>query len=176
MVESNYPESDMEMINSIIESKELILENTSGGAMGAPFSGGVGMFSGWDGLTNATTAGMGPISSNQPAQMPGALNGSDWTRTGGKAGSGDIAVGYNPSGGNRVFQKVKKPKSLMGKNHGPRTGKKSREKPLSRKMIQTMLKQKGKKAGKIVSFGDFVKKDSEKPTKVKEGKTFKDGT
>jgi len=160
MTETNYPEEDMCMINDIISNKELILENQSGGAHGAPFSGGVSL-----------GAGIGPISSNQPSEMPGALNGSDWTRGNGKSGSGDISVGYNPSGGNRVFQKLKKPKS-MGKDHGPRTGKKSRVKPLSRKMIQTMLKDKGKKAGKIVSFDDFLKKGTEQVTKVKEGRTF----
>lgn len=165
MVESNSPKEDLDLINEMITKKELILEDTSGGGLGAPSGGGVS-------LGNATTAGMGPISSNQPSAMPGALNGVDWINGGGKEGSGDIAVPYNPSGGNRVFQKVKKPKSAMGKNHGARTGQKPRKKPISRKMIQDMMKKKGQKSGKIASFDAFSKAEMDKVTKVKEGKTF----
>ena len=160
MMESNSSDEDMSIIDKMISEKELILENTSGGGLGAPSGGGVA-------LSNATQAGMGGVKSNQPSAMPGALNGINWINGGGKEGSGDVAAPYNPSGGNRVFHKVS-----MGKNHGPRTGKKSREKKLSRKMIQDMLKKKGKKAGKISNFDDFTKKDMNKVTKVTEGRAF----
>lgn len=162
MLESDFTQDDIQDIDRLIEEREMILENTSGGGLGTPSGGGVA-------LANATTAGMGPVRSNQPSAMPGALNGTDWVNGGGKEGSGDISIPYNPSGGNRVFQKMKSP---MGKNHGSRTGKKSRKKPLSRKMIQDMLKKKGQKAGKIADFSEFTKKEMNKVTKVKEGKTF----
>jgi hypothetical protein len=165
MIESNSCEEDMVLVNEMITSRELLLEDTSGGGLGAPSGGGVAM-------GNASTAGMGPIISNQPSGNAGATNGADWISKGGTEGSGDIAVPFNPSGGNKLFHNIKKPKSAMGKNHGAQTGQKPRKKPLSRKMIQDMMKKKGQKSGKIVGFDAFTKAGMDQVTKVKEGKAF----
>jgi hypothetical protein len=150
-----------------------LYEDTSatGGPAGASTGGSV--HGGGVAMSNATTAGMGPVVSSQPSAFPGALNGVDWISGGGKEGSGDISIPYNPSGANRMFQKIKSP---MSKGHGARTGKKSREKKIDLKGLKDMFKNKGTKTGKIMNFQDFEKKSIEKITKVndiKEGRTWK---
>ena len=171
MKNSDYNKSEVEMIIELIREKESLLEDTSatGGPGGAVASGAVGFGSGGVALANATTAGMGGVVSSQPSAFPGALNGQAWISGGGQPGSGDIGVPYNPSGANRVFHKI----PAMGKNHGPRTGKKSRQKSLNLKQLQDIVKSKNTNMakGKIMSFDDFEKKDlTTKVTKVKENK------
>lgn len=138
----------------------------SGTSVSAPSGGGVA-------LANATTAGMGPIQSSQPSSFPGALNGTNWINGGGESGSGDISVPYNPSGTNRMFQKIPSP---MGKNHGAKTGKKSREKKLDLKNLRDMLRNRPKSGGgKIMNFDNFAKKDiTTRVTKVKESSEIKE--
>lgn len=134
----------------------LLLEDTSatgGPSVGGSSGGGVAI------------AGMGAIQNSQPSTLPGALNGADWISGGGRSGSGDISVPYNPSGGNRVFHKIPSP---MGKNHGSKTGKKSREKKIDLKGLRDLMKNK-KPSGKIMNFDSFAKGDIvTKVTKVKE--------
>lgn len=171
LISENYSEKDIEWINQMITEKESdLLENTS--ATGGPSSGGSSVGSIGTALSNSTTAGMGGVVSPQPSAFPGALNGTDWISGGGKSGSGDIGVPYNPSGKNRVFQKVASP---MGKSHGAHTGKKSRKKRLDMKTLQNIFKkgkdQKGK--GRVMNFNDFEKSSLDKVTKVKEGKAYK---
>lgn len=153
---------------NILDFEKFLNEDTSatggpavsGTSVAAPSGGGVA-------LANATTAGMGPVQSSQPSAFPGALNGTNWINGGGKSGSGDIGVPYNPSGANRVFQKIPAP---MGKNHGSKTGKKSREKKLDLKNLRDMLKNRPKSgSGKIMNFDNFAKNDiTSRVTKVKE--------
>lgn len=153
--------NDIEMVEELdrfIEESLVILETTS--ATGGAASGGATPFSGGVALGNATTAGMGPVQSSQPAALPGALNGKAWASGGGTEGSGDISVPYNPSGANRTFQKIE-----MGKNHGARTGKKSRQKKIDLKSIQQMLKKKAP-AGKVMDFDKFTKSHLKDVTKV----------
>ena len=99
---SNYSSLCEKIINM-----ELALEDTS--ATGGP-AGSVG--------------GMGAVVNAQPSGLAGQTIGTSWASGGGMAGSGDISVPYNPSGANRMQQKI----PVMGSNHGARTGKKSREK------------------------------------------------
>jgi hypothetical protein len=109
---------------------------------------------------------MGAVVSAQPSGLAGTTIGPGWASGGGTTGSGDISVPYNPSGANRVFQKLPAP---MGKNHGPRTGKKSRQKRLDLKALKDVFskrqdftsgegesKPKGKR---VMDFNDFFRND-----------------
>lgn len=142
--------NNTEMFNDVvsaIQNKEnLILEDTS--ATGGP----------------VVSGGMGAVVSAQPSGLAGATIGTNWASGGGTTGSGDVSVPYNPSGSNRVFQKIPAP---MGKEHGPRTGKKSRVKKLDLKSLRDVFakrqdftdgenKTKGKK---VMDFNDFLKND-----------------
>ena len=112
----------------------------------------------------AISGGMGAVVSAQPSGLAGQTIGQNWASNGGVDGSGDIGVPYNPSGSNRVFQKLP-----MGKGHGPRTGKKSREKKLDLKSLRAAFDKKkkgeldsesGDKPKKVMNFDDFsVRKD-----------------
>ena len=121
------------------------------------------------GGTSATggpsVGGMGAVVNAQPSGLAGATIGTSWASHGGTTGSGDVSVPYNPSGANRVFQKI--PAPAMGNNHGPRTGKKSREKKLDLKALKSVFaKRQDFTAGqskngekKVMSFDDFQKND-----------------
>lgn len=129
-----------------ISNIEKIMEDTS--ATGGP-AGSVG--------------GMGAVVSAQPSGLAGQTIGTNWASGGGTVGSGDISVPYNPSGSNRMQQKI----PVMGSNHGPRTGKKSREKKLDLKALKSVFaKRQDFTAGqtkngekKVMSFDDFKKDD-----------------
>jgi hypothetical protein len=107
--------------------------------------------------------GMGAVVNAQPSGLAGQTIGTSWASGGGKAGSGDVSVPYNPSGSNRMFQKI----PVMGSNHGARTGKKSREKKLDLKALKSVFaKRQDFTAGqtkngekKVMSFDDFKKDD-----------------
>jgi hypothetical protein len=120
-------------------------------------------------------SGMGPYVNAQPSSIPGVTSGPNWINTGGQAGDGSIAAPYNPSGVNRMFQKMNSP---MGKNHGPRTGKKSRTKRLDMKTLKNILSktqdyqdgqeerspnkpqnQPQSKEKRVLDFNDFLKND-----------------
>lgn len=119
--------------------------------------------------------GMGAVVSGQPSGLAGSTIGPNWASSGGTVGSGDVSIPYNPSGSNRVFQKMKSP---MGKEHGPRTGKKSRTKRLDIKTLKNMLSktqdyqdgqeerspnnpqnQPTSKEKRVVNFNDFLRND-----------------
>lgn len=122
------------------------------------------------GMTSATggpsVGGMGAVVSAQPSGLAGATIGTNWATTGGTTGSGDVSVPYNPSGSNRVFQQIP-----MGKEHGPRTGKKSRTKKLDLKALKNIFAKRQdytsgegevKKEPKVMSFDNFQKSDVNK--------------
>ena len=97
--------------------------------------------------------------------LGGQTIGTSWA-SGGGGEPGQISVPYNPSGSNRVFQKVAAPE--MGKNHGAHTGKKSREKKLDMKTLKSMFSRKQdytagegevKRPSKVMSFDNFAKDD-----------------
>jgi len=119
------------------------------------------------GMTSATggpsVGGMGAVVNAQPSGLAGATIGTNWASRGGTTGSGDVSVPYNPSGSNRVFQQVP-----MGKEHGPRTGKKSRNKKLDLKALKNIFAKRQDytnsqdekpKEKKVMSFNDFMKND-----------------
>lgn len=123
------------------------------------------------GGTSATggpsVGGMGAVVNSQPSGLAGATIGTSWASHGGTVGSGDVSVPYNPSGANRVFQKIPAPGFEMGKGHGPRTGKKSRVKKLDMKALKDVFaKRQDWTAGqakngekKVMNFDDFAKSD-----------------
>jgi hypothetical protein len=168
-----YSEDEIKIVENLIIQKELLLEDTSatGGPAGSVGSSSIGVGSMGVSMTNATTAGMGPVQSSQPSSIPGALNGQAWISGGGKDGSGDISVPYNPSGANRMFQKF--PAFSKKKQSDPNViTKKSRHKQLDMKTLKDMMSSK-KASGKIMNFNDFEKKDvTTKVTKVKEGRAY----
>ena len=148
--------SDDELMREVLEAikyqENLILENATS-ATGGP-------------------AGMGAVVSAQPSGLAGQTIGPNWASNGGTTGSGDVSVPYTPGGSNRMFQKLPAP---MGKNHGSRTGKKSRKKRLDMKTLQNIFKNRpkfgeksdDKKPGekKVMDFNDFLKKDVNKVKK-----------
>lgn len=109
--------------------------------------------------------GMGAVVSAQPSGLAGATIGPNWSSTGGTEGSGDISAQYNPGGLDHKLQQ----KIPMSKGHGPRTGKKSREKKLDLKALKNVLSKKqdytkgsSKASGgqnKVMSFDDFEKSE-----------------
>lgn len=155
----------------ISKFQDFINEDTS--ATGGPSVSGSVPSAGGVALANTSISGMGPVQSSQPSGFPGALNGANWINGGGESGSGDISVPYNPSGANRMFQKIPSP---MGKNHGSKTGKKSRTKKLDLKSLRDVLKNRPKSgSGKIMNFDNFAKKDIiTRVTKVKESAEIKE--
>jgi hypothetical protein len=136
-----------DILSSIKNKEKQILEDTS--ATGVP-----------------SVGGMGPYVNSQPSGLAGATIGPNWASHGGVEGDGSVAVPLNPSGSNRVFQNIPAPE--MGKNHGSRTGKKSRVKKLDIKSLKDVFAKrqdftagaeniKGK--GKVMNFNNFLKND-----------------
>lgn len=98
------------------------------------------------------------FSSGMASGIPGENLGMNWVSGSGTGGSGDISVPYNPSGNNRMVQKLE-----MGKNHGPRTGKKTREKKVDVKALRAALRKrkdfKSDGVKKVMDFNNFLKDD-----------------
>jgi hypothetical protein len=159
MIENNYPRTE---INKVM--RQILNEETSAG-VGSGDVGSIGVA-----YANSSTAGMGGISTPQPSAFPGALNGVDWISGGGKEGSGDVAVPYNPGGANRVFHKVPGVRKVTNHGSNNRKGKKEKDKDKLKQFTKNIKKP--MKTGKILNFSDFDKDQLNKVTKVKEGKTF----
>ena len=142
--------SDYKVICEKINNIESIMEDGGGtSATGGP-----------------SVGGMGAVVSAQPSGLAGATIGTNWASGGGTVGSGDVSVPYNPSGSNRVFQKI--PAPSMGSNHGARTGKKSRTKKLDMKALKNIFAKRQdytdgqgdvKREPKVMSFDNFQKSD-----------------
>lgn len=115
--------------------------------------------------------GMGAVVSANPSGLAGQTIGQNWASGGGTEGSGDISVPFNPSGSNRMSQKI----PVMGFNHGPRTGKKSRVKKLDLKALRDSFnkakdvtpKDGEPKQTKVMDFNDFIKRDINDVKKIK---------
>jgi hypothetical protein len=151
MVRENLQDDELmiEILSAIQNKETMILEDTS--ATGGP-----------------SVGGMGAVVNSQPSGLAGSTIGTNWASGGGTVGSGDVSIPYNPSGSNRVFQKMPAP---MGKEHGPRTGKKSRVKKLDMKALKNIFakrqdftagegeREKGSKGGKVMNFNNFLKND-----------------
>lgn len=108
-----------------------------------------------------SVGGMGAVVSANPSSFAGATIGTSYSSGGGTIGSGDASVPYN-AGGQRVVQKI----PVMGKEHGAKTGKKSRVKKLDMKALKDIFaKRQDYTAGegnadrpsKVMSFDSFQK-------------------
>jgi hypothetical protein len=126
-----------EVLESIKSIEDKIFESTS--ATGGPVVGGGGGMTG-----NPVDLGRTPL-------------GPKWASGGGDDKS-YINVPYNPGGADRMMQRI----PVMSKDHGPRTGKKSREKKLDIKALKQALakrkdfeRQEGEK--KVMNFDNFTK-------------------
>lgn len=145
-----------------------ILEDTaSGGPSGAVGSSSVGYGGGGVAYADASIGGMGSVVSPQPSVFTGVTTEPGYSMGGGKVGSGDVSVPYNPGGRKKVFQKV------------PVDNRKGNNKRRKNKMIQglkNIFSQKqdytagqGKpKSSKVMNFDNFSKSNINKPTKVKD--------
>ena len=128
----------LEVLESIKVIEDRIFEDTS--ATGGPVVGGGGGITG-----NPITLGNTPV-------------GPKWA-SGGGDDKGYINIPYNPGGGtNKMMQRV----PVMGTGHGPRTGKKTREKRLDINAIRKSLAQRKdfqRKEGekKVMDFDNFTK-------------------
>jgi len=101
----------------------------------------------------AVSSGMGAVVSSQPSGLAGTTLGPNWASGGGTEGSGDISVPYNPSGSNRLFQRLK--------NHGPRDAKRLRRKKSLKHLKNIFSKRQDFTAnqGKVMNYNDFEKDD-----------------
>lgn len=163
-------------ISRIIDQKEreysrMLTEEFDTSATGSPSGAVTGgdCYSGGVAYGNGGIGGMGAVSSPQPSSYAGSTIGNDWSNNGGTTGSGDVSIPF--PGPDKMYQKV-----AMGKNHGARTGKKSREKKLDLKSLRNAFaKKQDYTAGssrpastiKVMNFDDFQKSQLTKVTKVK---------
>lgn len=162
-------------INRVIDEKEreyvtsLLEDSSTGGPAGAVGGGDIG--GGGVAFGNNSIAGMGNVVAAQPSSLPGSTIGSAWSDNGGTTGSGDVS--FPLPGPGKMYQKTQ-----MGKSHGARTGKKSREKKLDLKQLKNAFARKQDytsgegqpKPKRVMSFDDFQKDSMSKVTKVKESK------
>jgi hypothetical protein len=106
--------------------------------------------------------GMGAVVSANPSSFAGSTIGTSWSSGGGTIGSGDVGVPYN-AGGKGAQMKVPIP---MGKEHGAKTGKKSRVKKLDMKALKDIFAKRQDytsgegnvdRPSKVMSFDAFQK-------------------
>lgn len=155
---------DVNDLNKSISNLELrynkmLFEDTSatGGPAGAVTGGAVS--SSGVAMANASIAGMGAVVSPQASSFSGSTTGQSFTAGGGTVGSGDVSVPFPVGGRNPMYQKME-----MGKSHGARTGKKSRQKRLSINQLKDIFAKKQdyttgaeKKAQKVMNWDNFQK-------------------
>jgi hypothetical protein len=139
-----------EVMESINLKERMLFEDTS--ATGGP----------------VVSGGMGAVVSAQPSTLSGTTVGSSWSDNGGTVGSGDVSFPFNTGAAKTVYTKAP-----MGKNHGSRTGKKSREKKLDMKALKDIFSKRqdftnnqtdGSKGKRVMNFNDFLQDDI---TKIK---------
>lgn len=141
-----------------------IFEDGPGGAAAAAS---IGVGGGGVGYSNATTSGMGAVVSPQPSMFAGVTTEPGYSAGGGKVGSGDISVPYNPGGRKKVFQKV------------PVDNRRGSNKRRKNKIIQGLKNifsqkqdytsnQSGVKKTRVLDFDQFSKEKLSKVTKVEQ--------
>ena len=163
--------NDLNKSISNLESRynQMLLEDTSatGGPAGAVTGGAVS--SSGVAMANASIAGMGAVVSPQASSFSGSTTGQSFTAGGGTVGSGDVSVPFPVGGRNPMYQKME-----MGKSHGARTGKKSRQKRLSINQLKDIFAKKQdyttgaeKKAQKVMNWDNFQKNSVTKIKRLK---------
>jgi len=117
----------------------------------------------------AASAGMGAVVSAQPSSNPGATVGSNWVGGGGTTGSGDISVGFNPGGADRMYQKM--PLAGFGNDLVSKASFKKKDFKKKKKESPTDLNEPNQSfvpKTKVMKYTDFIKSDINKPKKVKQ--------
>lgn len=161
----------IDKITEIILTKEQeyvnsILEDGPGGAAAAA-STGVG--GGGVGYANASIGGMGAVISSQPSQNAGATLDPNFSSGGGRVGSGDISVAYNPGGRKKVFQKL--PAKLDNRRGSSKRRRNKMIQGLKNILSQRQDYTSGEgevKKGNIMNFNKFSAEQVNKVTKVKQ--------
>lgn len=160
---------NVEINNLQHKYNQLLLEDTS--ATGGPAGSVTGSAVGSSGvaMANASIAGMGAVVSPQASSFAGTTMGSNFTGGGGSVGSGDVSIPFPVGGRNPMYQKAE-----MGKSHGARTGKKSRQKRLSMSQLKNIFSKKQdytvgseKKSPRVMNWQDFQKDDVNKIKRLK---------
>jgi hypothetical protein len=162
---------NVSLIEMLIFEKELeyLSEDTSatGGPSGA-VSGGVGASG--VAYANASISGMGNVVSPQPSMFAGTTVEPGYSASGGKEGSGDISVPYNPGGKKKVFQKLStnadNRKGVSKRRRGKLLG--GLKNIFSMKQDYTDNQGSSKGHGKIMDFDKFSKDEFSKVTRVKQ--------
>lgn len=159
---------DVDQVSQLILEREQqyiqhLLEDGPGGAAAAAS---IGVGGGGVAYANASIGGMGPVVSSQPSIYAGATTEPNFSAGGGKTGSGDVSVPYNPGGRKKVFQKLAAPLS-------DRKGSNKRRKNKILKGLKNIFSQKqdytakqGQSRQPIMSFDNFSKEKINKVTKV----------
>jgi hypothetical protein len=98
----------IEKISDLILEKESIYIQSiqEDGPGGAAAAASIGVGGGGVAYSNASIGGMGQVVSSQPSTFAGATTEPGFSAGGGRTGSGDISVAYNPGGRKKVFQKI----------------------------------------------------------------------
>ena len=164
---------DISEISEVILTKEskyveyLTEDTATGGPSGAAGAATVGYGGNGVAYSNASIGGMGAVVSPQPSMFAGVTTEPGYSAGGGKEGSGDISVPYNPGGRKKVFQKI------AADN---RKGTNKRRKNKIIQGLKNIFSQKqdytagqgGSKPSKIMNFNNFSKGEVNKVTKVKD--------
>ena len=158
-----------EYLNEMIYLKErnyieYINEDGPGGAAAAAS---IGIGGGGVALANASIGGMGSVVSSQPSSFAGATTEPNFSAGGGRVGSGDVSVPYNPGGRKKVFQKLAAPMSDRRGNSKRRKNKiiKNLKNIFANKQDFTASQGSVKKSN-IMDFDKFSKDQFSKVTKV----------
>jgi hypothetical protein len=141
-----------------------IYEDGPGGAAAAA---NIGIGGGGVALANASIGGMGSVVSSQPSSFAGATTEPNFSAGGGKVGSGDVSVPYNPGGKKKVFQKLAAPMSDRRGTSKRRKNKilKNLKNIFANKQDFTADQSKVKKSN-IMDFDKFSKDQFSKVTKL----------
>ena len=163
---------DTEKINELILTKEKqyihsLLEDGPGGAAAAAS---VGVGGGGVAYANASIGGMGAVVSSQPSQFAGATLEPNFSAGGGREGSGDISVAYNPGGRKKVFQKLAAPMDGRRGTSKRRRGKllQSLKNLNANRQDFTAKQGEVKQRQSLMSFDKFSKDKINQVTKVKQ--------
>jgi hypothetical protein len=137
------------------------------GPGGAAAAASTGVGGGGVAYANASIGGMGSVVSPQPSQFAGVTSEPGYTLGGGRTGSGDISVPYNPGGRKKVFQKQSAYDNRKGTNKRRKNKLLSGLKNVFSQKQDYTAKQGSTKSSKIMDFDKFSKEDLMRVTKVK---------
>jgi hypothetical protein len=169
-------EAESDYINSIFEDV-----SATGGPAGAAGAASIGISGMGVAYGNATTAGMGPVSSPQPSSYTGVTTDPGYSAGGGKIGSGDVSIPYSAT-----ISSQDSPKKIISQKGDPlNKGKKDRRKSkVIAGLKQALKSRKDFTAGqggvpkysaptqpkepKIMSWDNFTKDKINQVTHVKE--------